>query len=119
MFPPGLGPPPLTLLRSHAPSSLLPSRIIYFSAVTQSPKFAKALEASARAAMHGPVGNEMREIGRAVDACAAQQRVTHRKLDKLCDIVRRLSPAPTLNVGPGRKGKGKGKGRSQRQRQKK
>ena len=77
----------------------------------QSPKFAKALEASARAAMRGPVGNEMREIGRAVDACAAQQRVTHRKLDKLCDIVRRLSPAPAPGGRGGRGGGGKGKGR--------
>ena len=69
--------------------------------------------------MNGSVGNEMREIGRAVADCSKQQGVTNRKLDKLCDIVRRMSPAPALNVGPGRKGKGKGKGRSQRQRQKK
>ena len=80
--------------------------------------------------MRGPVGNEMREIGRAVDACAAQQRVTHRKLDKLCDIVRRLSPAPAPGGrggrgGGGGKGKGRGggkgkaKGKGRRQRRKK
>ena len=65
------------------------------SLAASSPKFNAALERSAHVVMERVMGHELSELRSAVGDCAAQQRATNDKLDKLVEAVTKLTPSPS------------------------